>query len=134
MNGRLILALSMFGLVMAVATVFVIPSKIEPLFWLVIFGVCAVIIARRAPGRPFLHGLCTSLVNCVWVTSAHILFFDTYVANHAEEAAMMQGAPLPGRAMMAITGPVIGLISGIVLGLFALIASRFVKPVAAPAA
>src|SRR2546426_4238331 len=56
MDWLLILTLSLFGLAMAVATVFVIPSNIEPLFWLVIFIVCAYLIAKRAPGRPFLHG------------------------------------------------------------------------------
>jgi hypothetical protein len=31
---------------MGIATVFVIPSNIEPWFWLLIFGVCAFLIAR----------------------------------------------------------------------------------------
>jgi len=33
-------------LAMGIATVFVIPSNIEPWFWLLIFGVCAFLIAR----------------------------------------------------------------------------------------
>ncbi len=37
MNWKLILQLSMFGLAMSVATVYLIPSKIEPAFWLPIF-------------------------------------------------------------------------------------------------
>jgi hypothetical protein len=130
MNWKLVLLLSMFGLAMGVATVFVIPSKIEPLFWLAIFVTCAVIIAKRAPGKHFLHGLCVSLVNSVWITSAHILFFDAYVASHPQEAEMMKGMPIAGRAAMALTGPIVGLISGLVLGLFAFIASKLVKPTA----
>ncbi len=127
MNGKLVLALSMFGLAMGVATVFVIPSSIEPLFWLGIFVFCAAIIARKAPGRPFLHGLLLGLLNSVWVTGAHVIFFDSYSAGHAREAAMAANAPLPARAMMALTGPVIGLVSGVVLGLFALIAPKLLK-------
>lgn len=127
MNGKLVLALSMFGLLMAVATVFVIPSSIEPLFWLAIFVFCAVVIARKAPGRPFLHGLLLGLLNSVWVTGAHLIFFDSYLARHAREAAMAANSPLPPRAMMAVTGPVIGLVSGVVLGLFALIATKLLK-------
>ena len=57
MNWRLILMLSLFGLAMALATVWVIPSTVEPIFWLVIFIICAVIIARQVPARHFLHGL-----------------------------------------------------------------------------
>src|SRR5258707_14300551 len=130
LDFKLILRLSLFGLVMAIATVFVIPSKVEPLCWLVIFLVCAVLIARRAPAKYFLHGFAVSLANCVWITSFHILFFDSYLARHPQEAAMMKTMPLPDspRLMMLLTGPVVGIVSGIVLGLFALIASKLLKP------
>lgn len=127
MNWKLIFLLSLFGLAMGIATVFVIPSNIEPLFWLVIFIICAVIIARRVPSRHFLHGLLVGIVNSIWVTGAHVLLFDAYIANHAREAAMMQNSPLPPRAMMLIVGPCIGVVSGIVLGLFAWIASKFIR-------
>ena len=46
MNWKLIFGLSLFGLAMAIATVFVIPSKIEPFFWLAIFIICAIVIAK----------------------------------------------------------------------------------------
>ena len=129
MNGRLIFQLSLFGLVMALATVFVIPSKIEPLFWLVIFVICAVIIARTVNEKYFLHGFLVSMLNSIWITTAHVVLFNQYIARHAEEAAMMANTPLAGspRIMMLLTGPVIGAISGIVLGLFAVVASKLVK-------
>jgi len=47
MNWKLILQLSLFGLAMAFATVFVVPSNIEPLLWLPIFVICAYLIAKR---------------------------------------------------------------------------------------
>ncbi len=124
MNWKLIFQLSLFGLCMGLATVFVIPSNIEPLFWLAIFLFCAYVIATRAPGRYFLHGLCVSLVNSVWITASHVLLFDHYIANHPQEAAMMTSMPMPDapRLMMIMMGSVIGLISGLVLGLFAIIA------------
>ena len=132
MNYKLIVALSMFGLAMGIATVFVVPSNVEPLFWLVIFVICAVIIARAQVPRPFLHGLGVSIVNSVWITAAHIIFYDTYIASHAQETQMLAGSSLPGRVMMLITGPIIGVLSGLLLGLFALIASKLIKPRPAP--
>ncbi len=130
LDGKLILQLSLFGLVMAVATVFVIPSKLEPLFWLLIFGTCAFVIARRRRDRHFVHGFLVSLVNCVWITSAHILLFAPYLAHHPDEAAMMKTMPLPDspRLMMLMTGPIVGVVSGVVLGGFAWIAGKLVKP------
>lgn len=63
MNWKLILLLSMFGLAMAIATVYVMPSRFEAPFWLVIFVTCAFVIARRAPGKFFLHGFLVGLTN-----------------------------------------------------------------------
>jgi hypothetical protein len=58
-------------LAMGIATVFVIPSNIEPWFWLLIFGVCALLIARGRSRLHFLHGLPI-----------------TYIANHSKTAMM----------------------------------------------
>ena len=136
MNGKLILLLSMFGLAMGIATVYVIPSQIEPWFWLVIFVVCAFAIARGAPGKPFYHGLLLGIVNSVWVTGAHVILYGTYMAHHAREAEMMRSATLPvsPRLMMACVGPIIGVISGVVIGLFALLASWLLRRGRPPAA
>jgi len=135
MNWKLIFQLSLFGLAMGVGTVFVIPSTIEPFFWLVIFVVSAYLIATRAADHYFLHGVALGLANCVWVTGAHVVLFSRYIANHPREAAMMGSMPLPThpRVMMLIMGPVIGLISGIIIGLFAIVAHRLVAPRARPA-
>jgi len=130
MNWKLIFLLSLFGLAMGVATVFVVPSNIEPVFWLVIFVVCAVIIARAGVPRPFLHGLLVSVVNSVWIIAAHELFFDRYLTGHPQEASMPTGG-IPQRVAMVLFGLVIGVVSGLVLGFFAWVASHLVKPAAA---
>jgi uncharacterized membrane protein len=129
MNTKLILQLSLFGLVMAVGTVYFIPSGIEPFLWLAIFLVCAYIIAKQCTSKYFLHGFMVSLANCVWVTSAHVLLYHSYIANHAKEAAMMATGPMANhpRLMMLIMGPIVGVISGLVLGLFSWIASKIIK-------
>jgi hypothetical protein len=130
MDWKLIFGLSLFGLAMAIGTVFVIPSNVEPIFWLLIFLFCAYLIARKRPDRHFLHGLLVGIVNSVWVTGAHIVFFSQYIANHPKEAAMMTSMPLPThpRLMMAYVGPIVGVISGIIIGLLAFVAGKIVKP------
>ena len=129
LKKNLIFQLSLFGLVMAIATVFWIPGNIEPVFWLVIFLICAYLIAKRAPGKYFLHGFLVSIVNCVWVTGAHVLFFQTYISNHADELAMMASMPMPEhpRRMMLLVGPFFGVLSGLILGLFSFVAGKLVK-------
>ena len=129
MNWKLILSLSLFGLAMGIATVYVIPSTIEPVFWLAIFCVCAYVFAKQQTSGHFLHGLMLGIVNSVWVTGAHVLLFATYVANHPQEMEMMRSMPLPDhpRWMMLIMGPIIGVISGLVIGLFSFLAVKMVK-------
>ena len=45
MNWKLIFQLSLFGLAMGIATVYLIPGRFEPLVWLVIFAISAYAIA-----------------------------------------------------------------------------------------
>ena len=128
MNWKLIFSLSLFGLAMAFGTVYVIASNVEPIFWAAILLVCALVIAKRAPRSYFLHGLMVGIVNSVWVTGTHVFLFARYVAGHHREAAMMASMPLPThpRVMMLIVGPVIGVISGAILGILALALSKLV--------
>ena len=119
MNWKLIFALSLFGL-----------GYLEPLLWLIIFIMYAWLIATRAPGKYFLHGLLVSVVNSIWITAIHVIFFSTYARSNP---GFVQSAP-PGwnpRLMMIIFGPLFGLLFGLVAGLFASIASKIVSKRAA---
>ena len=114
---------------MAFATVFWIPSNIEPVFWLAIFVICAYLIARMCSRKHFVHGFMVSIFNSVLITGIHVMLFDTYVANHPEELARMTAA-MPAanpRLMMLILGPLFGAGFGVVLGLFAFLVSKLVK-------
>ena len=79
-------------------------------------------MGRQLAAGHFLHGLVLGLANSVWITTTHVLLFERYLANHPKEAAMMATMPLPNspRLMMALVGPLVGLISGLVLGVLAL--------------
>jgi hypothetical protein len=134
MNWKLIFQLSLFGLAMGIATVYVIPSKIELAFWLAIFLYCAYVIAKCAGGGNFLHGLLLGIANSVWITGAHVLLFKRYLAGHAQEAAAMQQGPLAShpREMMLIVGPLIGVVSGVIIGLLALLAGKMIKAPSTP--
>jgi hypothetical protein len=129
MNWKLIFQLSLFGLAMAFATVFWITSKIEPVFWLVIFVLCAYLIVRNCAGKYFLHGFMVSIFNSIWITGIQIAFFATYMANHPDMEQMSANMPLSDhpRLMMLITGPLIGVVSGLILGFFAFLAGKLMN-------
>ena len=131
MNWKIIFQLSLFGLIMAVATVSLIPEDIEPAFWLVIFVFSAWVIAKVCPGKYFLHGFLTAILNCVWITAVHLIFRDAYLSHHPHVVSMNRDLPRHiarhRRLVMVITAPFFGLTFGIILGLFSFVASKIVK-------
>src|SRR5438552_1175715 len=135
MNWKLIFLLSLFGLGMAFATISYIPMKIEPICWLVIFIISAWAIAKNAPGNYFLHGFLVSIVNCIWITGAHVYWYSSYIANHPDMADMSAKMPMQAhpRLQMLLMGPLFGIVFGLILGLFAFLAGKMRKKPSAPA-
>jgi hypothetical protein len=127
--GKQVLLLSLFGLAMGLGTVFFVSSRVEPFCWLIIFLISAFLIGRSITRRPFLTGFLVGLANCVWIIAAHVIFVNRYLAGHPQEAAMLANSPLSEspRLMMGITGPAIGIVSGIVIGLLSMLVSRIFR-------
>src|ERR1700750_2490371 len=131
MNWKLIFQLSIFGLIMAFGTVSLIPEKVEPLFWALIFIFCSWVIARAAYGKYFLHGFFSGLLNCVWITAAHYFFFKTYIENHPQIDTLTATVPQPftmhPRVYVALIGLCFGVFSALIFGLFAFIGSKIAR-------
>lgn len=129
MNWKLILALSMFGLFMAIGTVYFIPMNVEMICWPVIFIICAYFIAKRAPGKLFLHGLYLGLTNCFWILATHLLLLKSYMEFHPDQQKFMDAPMMTShpRMSMVLIGIFIGIVSGIVIGLLSWIAGKLVK-------
>lgn len=131
MNLKLVLQLSLFGAIMAIATISLIPQNIEWLFWLVIFIFCAYVIAKAGTGNYFWHGFLLSVFNSVWVTAAHVLWYTSYAAHHPSVAAMgdnMGYFSTHPRMLTLVIGIPSAILFGLIMGLFTLIASKMVKP------
>ena len=131
MNLKLIIQLSLFGLIMAFATVSLIPEKIEWVFWLFIFVFVAYVIAKVGTVKYFLNVLLLIVFNSIWITAVHFLFFDSWSSHHPDMALMGSNSAYFGthpRVMMLCMALPFGVVFGIFQGLFALIASKVVKP------
>jgi hypothetical protein len=126
MNLKFIFQLSLFGLIMAFGTLSLIPDYIEPVFWVVIFIAVAYLIAKVCTARYFAYGFFVSILNSVWITAVHTIFYTTYAAHHADMIKMM---PMKSNIVlsMIVTGIISGIVFGLIQGLFAFIASKFVK-------
>ncbi len=130
MNWSLIFLLSIIGALMAFLTVSIIPSTIEPLFWLAIFVFNAFVITGRVPkGKYFLHAWMVSVISGLWIGLIHAGFHDTYLANHPDEVKMSADMPWGMSASsMAMMGPIFGAIFGLVSGCVSMLVGKFRKP------
>ncbi|MBS3914091.1 MAG: hypothetical protein KG003_06300 [Bacteroidetes bacterium] len=127
----MIFLLSLPALVMAFATVYLIPSRVEPAFWLAIFVFCAWRVARNIKGKlmQFYHGFAIAIFNSFWITVVHLSFVNDYLKLNPGMQEMYDNPAIANhpRLTMAIFGICIGIISGLVLGFFCLVAGRMQK-------
>lgn len=129
MNWKLILMLSLFGLLMGVASLFGWTRGIEPLLWFVIFILYAWWIAKNCTRLHFLHGFMASVVNGIWMGILQSVFYSTYINHNPEILERFKTLP-PGvnpRILMLVIGLIAGIIFGLVAGVFALFGRRLVK-------
>ena len=118
MHWKLVLLLSLFGVAMGFLSVTGLTGAAEPFLWPIIGIVCALIIAMKAD-RPFVNGFATGLICGAVAPLIQTLLFTTYVANNpwmTEEIKQLPAGVSP-RLVFAIQVPLIGLVSGLVLGL-----------------
>lgn len=128
MNWKFTLQLSMLGLIMALGTVSLIPEDAERYFWGVIIIICAYMIAKVCVSKYFLHGFILSLLNSAYITIAHLIFFNSYITHHPKAAFLTSYFPGNAVGVTLFMGVCSGLIFGLLQGLFAFIASKFIEP------
>ena len=133
MKWTLILQLSLVGLALALGSLFFISPNIEPLLWLAVFLYYAHALGNGTRSLLFLHGLLLGVLNSIWVVGIHIAFLTRYLAGHPREVSMLDmvnAAKIPAdpRVIMAFTGITVGVLEGIVIGVFAMVAGMMVKP------
>jgi len=133
MNWKLIFLLSLVGLAMAVGTVFFIPSHVEAAVWFAIFLACAYWIGRYCRRNRFAHGVLAGLASSAWITALHLLFQDRYLAGHPRESGLIRdlhaaNVHASATTVIAVTGPLNGLMFGIVIGVFATVAGLMMTP------
>ena len=134
MNWKLLFTLSLFGVAMGIASLFGLTGKLEPVLWLFIFILYAVGIAKRVQSKHFLHGLLVSVFNGLWIGVIHSAFSSTYFENNPDMLEGFQKLPqfVGPQVMMLVMGPLIGAATGVIAGLFTLIAAKMMVKKSAP--
>lgn len=133
MKWTLILRLSAIGFVLALGSIFFISPNVEPLLWLAVFFYSAYAIGNGSQTWRFFHGVVLGILNSVWVVLLHDVFLTRYLAGHPREVQMIdivhsEGLAASARWIMSFTGVTVGIVEGIVIGVFAVVAGMMVKP------
>ncbi len=117
MNWSLILLLSSFGILMGILSVLGFTRKTEPMFWLVIGFFTAFMIYRKVSEMSFWHGLIIGIFWGFLSSAIQSIFFETYLKNNPKYAeGFNKSSRFKPRYLILIVGPIIGLITGTVLG------------------
>lgn len=116
MDWKLIALLSVVGIIMGLLSVRGFTQKIEPVLWL-LFGIATSLVISKNLEKPFLHGL---VIGVAWGILNGLLqsaFFDTYLANNSSvQQSFQKNSSIPPRIFVLATAPIIGLITGVILG------------------
>ena len=117
MDWKVIIILSAFGLIMGLLSLKGFTQKIEPFLWLLFTIATALVVSKNIDSGTFLHGLLIGLFWGVINALTQSIFFDTYIANNPQARENFDKITfVQPRYFVLITGPVIGLVTGVVLG------------------
>lgn len=118
---KLVLALAPIGLVFAALTITGSIPGLRATQWtiLLLLTLVGLVIALRAPGRPFRQGLVAGFLVGLVAVETQALFLGTYFANNPEYADVEIPFGLPPRLATALLGPLNAALAGLIAGVVA---------------
>jgi hypothetical protein len=117
MDWKVIIILSAIGLIMGLLSVKGFTQKLEPFLWL-LFGIAtSLVLSKNIDNKTFLHGLLIGLSWGIINGLTQSVFFDTYLSNNPQlQQNFSKTSFMQPKYFVLVTGPIIGLITGLVLG------------------
>lgn len=117
MDWLLIVLLSLFGQIMGFLSIKGYTQKIEPLLWILLGLVTALVLSRNIEHNMFFHAL---LIGLFWGMSnslSQFIFFEQYLLNNpVAREGFGKITFIAPRLFTLFAGAIIGLTTGTVLG------------------
>ena len=125
MNWYIIVLLSLFGAIMGFLSIKGYTGKLEPIFWLLFGIISALVLSKNVENKVFIHGLIIGLCWGIFNSIIQSSFFDQYLTNNPNlQSSFNKSTSIKPQYFVLIMGPVIGLVTGAVLGGLALLLRR----------
>lgn len=127
MNWKIIGIISSSGIVMGFLTVLGINRNIELIIWIILAVIALIVLIKKLKRRYFLHGFTAGFLAAVFATSIQIIFYSTYLHNNPNFNQQLSKLPqsFDMRHFFILIVPMIGIISGLTLGIITLVVSLF---------
>ena len=117
MIWTIIFYLSVFGLVMGILSVNGLTQKREPVFWFLGGVIASFILARNLSTHLFVHALSIGVLWGVLNGLIQSIFFERYPEKNPKyRESYQKKLPVKPRYFVLIAGPIIGLVTGAVIG------------------
>jgi hypothetical protein len=119
MNWFIIALFSVFGAIMGTLSIKGYTQKLEPFLWLLFAFITALVLSKSIGNRSFFHAF---LIGVAWGVLNGLIqfsFFDQYLSNNPrvqEDFKKSTAIGLKPRYLLLVTGPVIGAVTGAVMG------------------
>jgi len=125
MDWKLIILLSSFGIIMGLLSVKGFTQKLEPFLWILFAIISALVISKNISGKTFLHAFIVGICWGVFNALCQHFFFEKYMANNLPLRENFNKITfIQPKYFVLITGPLIGLITGAVLGGLSLLVKK----------
>jgi hypothetical protein len=131
MNVRLILMLSLLGLLVAAVSIAgYLQSGLETVATAAVAIACSLVLARQAPGKFFLHGFLTGLIAGALMTLTQAAFMGAYLAHNPKALETFRALPanMSPAIFVVILTPISAGLTGCVTGLLTWLAAKFLRP------
>lgn len=135
MNWKIILGLSLFGILMGVLNVFGLTGGLEWLLWLIIALISAVVIEKSAPKLHVTSGFLVGFLDALFNGIITAIFWERYLLQNPDVLERLAQMPegLAPEFFMLIASVLIGFVYGLFIGLVVFLIRKTKKRSAAAA-
>lgn len=131
MNWKLILLLSLSGILIGLANVYVIPAKYSAVVEMPVYLGCAYVLARVQERKHFVHGVVVGVICAILATAVRIVLVEQYLTHQYVDAAQYRKLAAESHGtitqVLMLMGVLFTILSGLVTGLFALAAGKIIN-------
>jgi hypothetical protein len=119
MNWKIILGLSLFGILMGILNVFGLTGGLEWILWLIIALISAIVIEKSAPKLHVTSGFLVGFLDTLFNGIITAIFWEKYLLQNPDALNRIAEMPegLAPEFFMIIASVLIGFVYGLFIGL-----------------